>query len=144
MICVDASVAIKWIVLEEWTVNARALYFDALDRGEVIAAPPLMPIEVTNTLLQRTRGPGAYSLQQAELLLSDFLSSRFTIFDLAGMHQRALVLADTFRLPAAYDAHYLALSEMLECDFWTADLRLIDQVEKGLPFVRWIGDFETP
>jgi predicted nucleic acid-binding protein len=141
MICVDASVAVKWILQEEWTVKARALYFATIERGDEIVVPSLMPIEVTNTLRQQMRGPGALSLQGAEVLLADFLSFRFTTFDPAGLHQRALRLADAHRLSAAYDAHYLALAQMLDCEFWTADLRLIDQVERSVPFVRWIGDF---
>ena len=40
-----------------------------------------------------------------------------------------------------YDAHYLALSQLLGREFWTADQRLLRQVQGALPFVRWLGDF---
>jgi predicted nucleic acid-binding protein len=59
------------------------------------------------------------------------------------MHMLALDFADTYGLPAAYDAHYLALADLLDCEFWTDDRRLLQRVGRDLPFVRWLGDFDT-
>ena len=56
MICVDASVAVKWLLNEERSDRARALYLAALLAGEPIVAPVLLPLEVTNILRQRMRG----------------------------------------------------------------------------------------
>ena len=53
----------------------------------------------------------------------------------------ALDIADAYGLPAAYDAHYLALADLLGCEFWTDDRRLLRQVSHDLLFVRWLGDF---
>lgn len=100
-----------------------------------------MPIEVTNILRQRMRASGGLSLGEASTLLDDFLTVRFTIIDPAGLYHRALIIADTYGLPAAYDAHYVALAEWLECEFWTDDRKLVRRVERDLPFVRQIGDF---
>jgi hypothetical protein len=36
-----------------------------------------------------------------------------------------------FSLPATYDAHYLALAERENCEFWTADTRLFNAI-KGI------------
>ena len=51
-------------------------------------------------------------------------------------------LAARFNRPAAYDAHYLALAEMMNCEFWTADRRLFNVVKDELPWVRWLGKHE--
>ena len=51
-------------------------------------------------------------------------------------------LATRFNRPAAYDAHYLALAEMMNCEFWTADRRLFNVVKDELPWVRWLGKHE--
>lgn len=37
-------------------------------------------------------------------------------------------LARQFNLPAAYDAHYLALAERLEAELWTLDRKLFNAV----------------
>jgi predicted nucleic acid-binding protein len=144
VICVDASVAVKWILDEERTDLATTLYDDALRSGRLIVAPPLLLLEVTNILRQRMRGPGRISLDEALDILDDILAFKFLINNPAGLHRQALVLADYLGLPAAYDAHYLALAESLGCEFWTDDQRLLRQVGNRLPFVRWLGDYGVP
>jgi predicted nucleic acid-binding protein len=140
VICADASVGIKWILDEERSDRARALYSTAIRTGEIIVAPPLLPIEVTNILRQRMRTREALSLDEASQHLDDFLALLIEYHNPAGLHYQALVLADALGLPATYDAHYLALAEQLGCELWTDDQRLIRQVATSLPFVRWIGD----
>ena len=58
-----------------------------------------------------------------------------------GLHQRAWELARHFNRPAAYDAHYLALAEMADCPFWTADKRLFNVVRNELEWVHWLGNY---
>lgn len=146
MICVDASLAAKWIFEEDHYQEARALYRDALTASERIVAPPLLPIEVTNIVRQQMRRakPPAQqplSLAEAQEALDRFLA--FTIeFSLPPqLHRQALALSDAHGLPAVYDAHYVALAQVLGCSLWTADRNLVDTVREKLPFVRWIGDY---
>ncbi len=47
-----------------------------------------------------------------------------------------MVAAAHYKLPAAYDAQYLALAEWMKMDLWTADARLINTLK---PFkLNWI------
>jgi predicted nucleic acid-binding protein len=46
---------------------------------------------------------------------------------------------ERFRMPAAYDAHYLALAQWLRCECWTADGRLWNTVKSEFAWVRWVG-----
>ena len=140
MIGVDASLAAKWILEEDQSDQARALYRSAIEAGEPIVAPPLLPIEVTNILRQRMRGAAGLTRDEAAQLLDAFLALAIVIHNPAGLHRRALVLADRFGLPAAYDAHYLALAEMFGCEHWTADERLLNQLAGRLSFVKRLGD----
>jgi predicted nucleic acid-binding protein len=47
-------------------------------------------------------------------------------------------MAERFSLPAAYDAHYLALAEWLGGQFWTADGRLARRIQASLPWVHLV------
>lgn len=35
-----------------------------------------------------------------------------------------------------------ALAEILGCEFWTADERLVNAAKDKLPWNRWLGDYE--
>jgi predicted nucleic acid-binding protein len=140
VICVDASVAIKWLLKEERSDRAIALYETTAKANQPIVAPPLLPLEITNILRQRMRAQDAISLIRATEHLAAFLALSIELRNPTGLHFQALVLADALDLPATYDAHYLALAEHLGCELWTDDQRLIRRVATSLPFVRWVGD----
>jgi len=55
------------------------------------------------------------------------------------LHRRALQLAEALSLPAAYDAHYLALAERVGAEFWTTDRRLANKVREALPWVHLLA-----
>jgi predicted nucleic acid-binding protein len=140
MIVVDASVAAKWILAEDYSEQAAALFTMAGSRNEPISAPPLLRFEVTNIIRRRIPIDGL-TLEQADQLLQQFLAYPIDLVAPLELHRRALALAAALALTAAYDAHYLALAAMLECDFWTADERLINSLHGALPFVKWIGAY---
>lgn len=140
MICVDASLAAKWLFEEEHHREARAVYRGAVRASERIVGPPLLPIEITNVLRQRMRREGL-SLSDANRLLGQFLAFPVAIVAPAQLHERALALADAHHLPVVYDAHYVALAELLGCELWTSDQRLVRGLAGKLPFVRWVGDY---
>ena len=141
MICLDASVAVKLLLPEEWSDWAVALYNAAIQADEPIVAPPLLPIEVTNILWQRTRVPVGIRRLEALGQLERFLASAIEIHNPPDLHQHALMFAAAFELPATYDAHYLALAEHFGCPLWTADQRLLRAVGGRLPFVRAISEY---
>jgi predicted nucleic acid-binding protein len=69
VISVDASVAAKWIFVEDYSVQARALLARSLQAGDPIVAPPRLPSELTNTVWQRIRR-GEITQQEGEQGLS--------------------------------------------------------------------------
>lgn len=143
MICVDASVAVKWIVAddEERVDLAGALLENHLSRGEELIAPPLIVSEVANTLHRRLlKYP--LPLEWAERALETFLSVPIVIQARESLIQDAMRIAAHFRLPAIYDAQYLALAQYVGCDLWTDDLKLIRAVRHELPFVRALSEYE--
>ena len=60
------------------------------------------------------------------------------------LHDRAMDFAGRFRLPAAYDSHYLALADRLGVEFWTADQKLYNTVSAALPWVKLAAGQSSP
>lgn len=141
MICLDASVTVKLVQFEELSDRTAALVSAATLAGQTIVAPPLLPIEMTNALLKRTRRPASISQDEARRRLERLLEYPIELRYPDGLHDRALSLAYEHGLPGAYDAHYLALAEMVGCELWTDDLRLLRALAGRLPFVRPISDY---
>lgn len=59
----------------------------------------------------------------------------------AEQRERAWEIASEFQFPTVYDATYLALAELSQCEFWTADEKLFKQVRDKLTFVQWLGNY---
>ena len=55
MICIDASLAVKWLLFERDSVLARAFYRACAQADEKLVAPHLFASEITNILRQRMR-----------------------------------------------------------------------------------------
>ncbi len=144
MIAVDASMAVKWVAPEEHSDKAKDLYRAAIEAGERLVAPPLLPIEVVNILRQKMRGAQtSLTLREALQLVEQFMALPVELSVPDRLYQHALEMADKYGLPAAYDAHYIALAELLGCSLWTDNRRLIRALGRQLPFVRPIGDYEA-
>jgi predicted nucleic acid-binding protein len=130
---VDANLVIRLVadpagksiqrLWEEWDAERRQL-----------AAPTLLYYEVANALCCYQK-LGYLSDSSAQLAFRAALAPSLELHGEPDLHWRAPGLADKFSLPAAYDAHYLALAEQLEGEFWPADRRLAHTVQSTLPWV---------
>ena len=138
---VDASLAVKWLLEEEYSDNANSLARSWADTGTTPVAPYLMPVEVTNVLHRRVVR-GELIVDAAISLLETLLASGVELRETPRIHVRALELADQLQQGAVYDAHYLALAESLDCEMWTADVRLFRSAGSGPVTVKWIGDLD--
>jgi predicted nucleic acid-binding protein len=134
-ICVDASILIKLVVDESGSEHVDALWQSWIKDGVGVIAPSLLRYELT-AVLRKKIYRGQLSEEIAKAALSAALSLTMVEYvDLAVLHSHALEIACRYGLPTAYDAHYLALAEIKECGFWTADRRLYHQVSEKLPYV---------
>lgn len=137
-VVVDASLALKWALPEEHTERALALWDLWQEAAEQVIAPPLFRAEVTNVLHQLVRR-GHLNPDDA----ADILESLISIVESGeppSLYDRALALASGLSLGATYDALYIALAEIEECEMWTADRRLVRSVQERVPKVRWVGE----
>jgi predicted nucleic acid-binding protein len=140
VIVVDASVVVKWLLVEPHTPKARDLYRDSLAAADPIAAPRLLPFEIANVLRQRMRRTGM-PLADARQLMAQFFGFTISLVEPPDLYDRALELAEIRALPAAYDAHYLALAEHHGCTLWTDDQRLSRLVGGTLGYVSPIANY---
>jgi predicted nucleic acid-binding protein len=104
-----------------------------------IVAPTLLYYEVTNGLY-RYQKAGILPAEAVEKALTAALALPIEQVANTELHARARDVAVKYNLPATYDAHYLALSEWMEIDLWTADARLVNALK---PFrVKWVKGIE--
>ncbi|MGH2364587.1 MAG: hypothetical protein ACRDHX_08045 [Chloroflexota bacterium] len=59
----------------------------------------------------------------------------------AELHQKALSLSTANNLAAVYDAQCVALAELLACELWTADRRLVRELAGKVSNVKAFSDF---
>jgi predicted nucleic acid-binding protein len=134
---VDASVAAKWFVEEEYQAEATRLLGPPFE----LRAPELLWAEVGHVFRQRV-----HRKQLTEADLHRALASLVHVWDVRAVSNRLLVGA-AGRLAIAlahgiYDCFYLALAERETCRLVTADRRLHDKIA-GSPLsglTRWIED----
>ena len=138
-VCVDSNLVLKLVLLEEDSGDARTIWRDWTERRAERVAPPLLWYEVTSVLRTRVHR-GMLTPGEAQEALDLILALDISPVIPPSLHQRAWDLANRLELPAAYDAHYLALAENLGCEFWTADLRLHRSVKDRLAWVRLLNE----
>jgi len=140
VVVVDASLSVKWLVLESDSEEAYVLARSWAESGTQPVAPYLMPVEVANALHRRVIR-GEITPEDAGDLLEGLLSSGIELVEPPRIHRDALALARTLGQDAVYDSHYLALAEALDCELWTADRRFHLAASARFRRVRWLGDF---
>lgn len=136
-VCVDANLVVR-LVADPKDELVRGLWESWDAEGRLFGAPTLLYFETTNALYRYQR-MGLMSSSSVKLALKAALSLPIRLYGETNLHPLALDLAERFSLPAAYDAHYLALAERLGAEFWTADQRLADTVGAALPWVHLIA-----
>ena len=141
-VVVDASVALKWVLPQEQTDEALALWDRWQGAAELVAAPALFRAEVTNVIRQYVRRGHITPVDASEAL--DSLVSIVAILEPEGLYSRALAISNEHDLGAAYDAQYLALAELEGCEFWTADRKFVNAVGESFRRLRWIGELPYP
>lgn len=141
-VCVDVNIALKLVLPEEDSAQARSLWEGWIEARMEVVAPSLFLFEAASSLCTQVQR-GRITGEESRVLLHTLQAQQVRLLRPAGLHDQALALALRFGHPQAYDAHYLALAESLGCEFWTADARLYRAVLDALPWVRWLGEFQA-
>ncbi len=136
-ICVDASFIARLLVGTPEQSQWETLWIQWHESASLIVAPTLLYYEISNAL-HRLTVANQLTIAQADQALSDALSLEIQLYGNNELHQQAIALARQLNLPAAYDAHYLALAQRLEAEFWTSDRRLFNAVQSTLTWVHLV------
>ncbi len=144
-ITVDASIVIKWFVLEPSSQESRLL----LTRHLVLQAPDLLLPEFANTIWKKVR---RQEIADPEPFLSELhsLSELIELYPADVLIERASQLAFEIDHPV-YDCLYLACAGITSAPLVTADRRLVERAgesQSGVDVrhigttatVRWIKD----
>ncbi|HBY96302.1 MAG: type II toxin-antitoxin system VapC family toxin [Ardenticatenaceae bacterium] len=137
-VCVDASLIIWSLVPFPLSAQAKTLLATWQREETPLIAPALLAFEVTASLrrlvylkeIRPEEGEEAFARFRD---IKVHLSHRQSIFLLAWE------LAKQLNRPRVYDTAYLALAQLNQCEFWTADERLYNGVHQKLPWVKWVG-----
>ena len=89
-------------------------------RGEQLAAPDLLRVEVLSVLRRQAR-LGELDAAQVAAAVDDLLDLELDVYPTGPLLRRVWELRDNV---TAYDACYVALAEALDCALLTADARL--------------------
>jgi predicted nucleic acid-binding protein len=143
-LAVDASVAVKWVLHEEYTDRAQALLGVTIRNGRPPVGPPHLLAETINAMYRRRlRVDPATRItdEEADQALADLLAIPIQLLAPTGLYARAFAFARTHQLATIYDSLYVVCAEMLGIELWTADRRLLDAVGAAAPWVRSIADY---
>ena len=136
-ICIDANLVIRLVADPDDEIVQR-LWTQWDHAHRQLVAPGLLYFEVTNALC-RYQKLGHMTASSVELALEAALALPLRLYAEPDLHRRALALAGRFSLPAAYDAHYLAVAERLSGELWTTDRRLVGAVQSELDWVHLVS-----
>ena len=120
----DANVALRFVLNEEHSDKARKL-IDEYRRGiHELLAPNYFPVEVANALTRAERRR-AIPPGQASVLLDDIMAHCPALHDALPLLARATDLSSRSRA-SIYDCLYLTLAEDCDCEFVTADRKILN------------------
>jgi len=139
--CVDANIAIKWVISNEPFSNEASIFLRDAGVGDIdLIAPPIFTSEV-DSVIRKHVFYGRMSVIEAHKAYSILDRLPVEIIDLYGVRQLAREIAEKFNQRLVYDATYAALAELRNCEFWTADKAFYNAVKSDLKYVRYLPDY---
>lgn len=134
---IDASVALKWFIPEEFSDAADQIISSEHD----LIAPEFMLIELGNVFWKKTK-LGEMSFKAAEDALYEASHSPIYYYPVTkSLIARSLNLAQQFKHPV-YDCIYLALAEQEAGTVITADKKFFGQIagDQWKKHIMWLGN----
>jgi predicted nucleic acid-binding protein len=140
-VVVDANILIAFGLADEpLQIQAKQILFAWRNTNEHLVAPQLFRSEIT-AVVRKTVYQHRITPEQGRVLLSELLIYPVEFHEDDALLLEAYELAVRFNRPRAYDTQYMALAERLNCEFWTADERLLNSTQGQFNRIRWLGNW---
>ena len=117
------------LLLSHWQATKEPLVASRLFRSEITAV-------VRKVVYQQRITPA-----QGRVMLVNLLAYPVEFHDDDDLLKEAYDLAVRFNRPRAYDTQYMALADRLDCEFWTADERLVNSTQGEFNRLHWLGSW---
>ena len=127
----------KWLVPEADTPKALKLRDDFSKAILELLAPDVFPVETTHALTRAERQKRITPAQGASLL-KDLLKYLPPLHPYLPLLPRAYEISSAMRV-GVYDCLYVALAEREQCDFITADDKLVKNLQGAFPFIKQLA-----
>jgi predicted nucleic acid-binding protein len=119
---IDASVAVKWLVLEDMSDVAKELY----GNGDHLVAPRLIATEIASALARKTM-QGMLTRHEAKRHFNSLPQFLPDLMDVDELLEPALENACALRHPI-YDMIYLEAARRLDAQLVTADRKFVTKI----------------
>lgn len=129
----DASIALKCVLLEAGTDKALALQQDFQNGIHELIAPDTLYVEVAHALTRASRRR-IIPPSDVEPKFADVLAATPRIYPHIPLLSRAIELSTQFSI-GVYDCLYVALAEWESCELVTADQKLVNALHPTHAFV---------
>ncbi|NCR13064.1 MAG: type II toxin-antitoxin system VapC family toxin [Microcystis aeruginosa G13-12] len=139
-ICVDSNFVVRLVSNSSETSIYLRLWDEWEEQKYTIVAPTLLCYEITNVFHRMTIA-GQILEAEAKTLLGNALELSIRYYADHYLHHQAIEIARQFNLSATYDAHYLALAQRFNADFYTGDKRLFNTIKSVIDWV-YLGSAE--
>jgi len=141
-ICIDASIALQLILPATKSGFADTLFKKWDDSGIQIISPPIFDIDIT-TIIRKLMQMKLLTPQQGEQAFQHYQLIGINIINPPSLIQTAWDMTEKYFPAHVSDLHYLALTELVNAEFWTANPRLYSSLKDKNPRVRFLGDFSA-
>lgn len=139
-IVVDASVIVKWFVVEQLREKALGIRDDFIEGRIRLNAPALMLFEVLNATKHGHRDIDSRALGEISESLGLY---GIKLYNLEGEYAKETVQAALDNSLTIYDASYIALAKYLQTTVYTSDSNLIRSVRDNYRiYVRSLEDYK--
>jgi len=140
-VCIDASLALIWLLPAQQDETADALRRKWDEAGVELITAPLFHAEVTSVLREQVFFKRLMP-EEGEDAFSAYLEMGVKSIDRHGIQEMAWDLAQKFNLPRTYDMQYLAVAELKNCELWTNDKRFVNSLQGKVSRIKWVGEYD--